>query len=75
MRTLLELRAARNAAGKRENLASMRECALEFRMAIAPDTYRSLTQRGEDGVESLKLAMGYRNMARDLGKWRRTVAV
>ena len=69
MKTHFELRQMEKAAVQRADLAHMREQAMNYRMALAPDAGGSLTTRGEAGVFSLKLAISYRDMARDLGKW------
>jgi hypothetical protein len=70
VKTTHDLRLESRRASNRACLANMRGAALEYRMAICADTYRNLNQRGHDGVFSLELAMSYRDMARDFGKWR-----
>lgn len=47
---------------------AMRTHALRFREAIHPDSYRSLAQRGGDGVHYVQLAIDYRNMATECAK-------
>ena len=54
----------------RERLCSMRAAAMNFREAIAPDSYpQTLVDRGERGVFCLESEISYRDMARDLGRW------
>ena len=69
MKTRFELRQLEKAATMRADLAHMREQSMAYRIALAPDHGGSLTTRGEAGVFSLKLAISYRDMARDMGKW------
>ena len=71
MKTRIELRQLEKAATVRGQLAEMRVSAMNYRQAIAPDAHRSLEKRVEDGVHALTLAIAYRDMARDMGKWAR----
>ena len=69
MKTCTELREQARVESRAVCLHEMRRAAMDWRLAIAPDTYRDLEQRGKDGVHALTLAMSYRDMGRDLGKW------
>jgi hypothetical protein len=70
LKTYAEIRAAHAEAMTREHLCSMRAAAMNFREAVAPDSFhRSLVDQGEAGVFALQGAIQYRYMARNLGRW------
>jgi hypothetical protein len=69
MMTLLQIQAEQFKARTRTELSNMREAALLYRAAIAPDRDKLLADRIADGAFHLKLAFTYRDIARRLGKW------
>ena len=69
MKSVAQIRQMGQAAVRRHQLAEMRRAAMDYRISIAPETCRNLVERGQNGLFALELAISYRDLARDLGRW------
>jgi hypothetical protein len=66
MKTINELRREQHLASVKQSRADMREAAIAYRIAIAPDGWcRRLTDKAIEGANQVRRAIRYRKHAAD----------